>query len=67
VLQVAEVCGLEGEVVTMNDIFAFEYQGEDRNGRIQGRWATPALRPGFYDRLDYFGLGEAWMTALREA
>jgi pilus assembly protein CpaF len=67
VLQVAEVCGLEGEVVTMNDVFAFEYQGEDPGGRIRGRWVTPALRPGFSERLDYFGLGEAWMAALREA
>ena len=66
VLQVSEVCGLEGEVVTMNDIFAFEYGGEDPNGRIRGRWVTPALRPGFFDRLEYFSLGEAWMTALRE-
>jgi pilus assembly protein CpaF len=67
VLQVSEVCGLEGEVVTMNEVFAFEYQGEDATGRIRGRWATPAIRPGFFDRLEYFGLGEAWMNALREA
>jgi pilus assembly protein CpaF len=67
VLQVSEVVGLEGEVVTMNDIFAFEFQGDDPAGRIRGRWATPAIRPGFYERLEYFGLGEAWMNALREA
>jgi pilus assembly protein CpaF len=67
VLQVSEVVGLEGEVVTMNDIFAFEFQGDDASGRIRGRWVTPAIRPGFYDRLEYFGLGEAWMNALREA
>ncbi|MGK7869783.1 CpaF family protein [Falsiroseomonas sp. E2-1-a20] len=67
VLQVSEVVGLEGEVVTMNDIFAFEFQGDDATGRIRGRWATPAIRPGFYERLEYFGLGEAWMNALREA
>jgi pilus assembly protein CpaF len=67
VLQVSEVVGLEGEVVTMNDIFAFEFQGDDPTGRIRGRWVTPAIRPGFYDRLEYFGLGEAWMNALREA
>ncbi|PZW48412.1 pilus assembly protein CpaF [Humitalea rosea] len=67
VLQVSEVCGLEGEVVTMNEVFTFEYQGEDATGRIRGRWVTGGIRPGFYDRLDYFGLGEAWMAALREA
>jgi pilus assembly protein CpaF len=28
---------------------------------------TPGMRPIFYDRLQYFGLGEAWMRALAEA
>ncbi|WPB83913.1 CpaF family protein [Sediminicoccus rosea] len=65
VSQVSEVRGLEGEVITMNDIFAFEYQGEDSTGRIRGRWNSPAIRPGFYERLEYFGLGEAWMRALQ--
>ena len=67
VLQVSEVCGLEGDVVTMNEVFTFEYEGEDAGGRIRGHWTTPAIRPGFHDRLEYFGLGEAWMNALREA
>ncbi|MFC0387097.1 CpaF family protein [Muricoccus vinaceus] len=64
VSQVAEVCGLEGEVITMNDVFAFEYQGDDENGRIRGRWVTPGIRPGFFDRLEYFGLGDAWLRAV---
>jgi len=64
VSQVSEVCGLEGEVITMNDVFAFEYQGDDENGRIRGRWVTPGIRPGFFDRLEYFGLGEAWLRAV---
>ena len=67
VLQVSEVCGLEGDVVTMNEVFTFEYQGEDPTGRIRGRWVTPGIRPGFFERLEYFSLGDAWMTALREA
>jgi len=67
VSQISEVCGLEGEVITMNEVFTFEYQGEDASGRIRGHWVTPAIRPGFMDRLQYFGLGEAWMRALQEA
>ncbi len=66
-LAISEVCGLEGDVITMNDVFAFEYDGDDPAGRIRGRWVTPATRPGFMDRLTYFGLGEAWMRALQEA
>lgn len=67
VTQISEVCGLEGEVITMNEVFTWELTGEDASGRLQGRWVTPALRPGFMDRLEYFGLSEAWMRALREA
>jgi pilus assembly protein CpaF len=65
-LAISEICGLEGDVITMNDVFNFEYEGEDPTGRLKGRWTTPAIRPGFYDRLAYFGLGEAWMRALQE-
>jgi pilus assembly protein CpaF len=67
VAQISEVASLEGDIITMNDIFTFEFGGEDRNGRIVGRWVTPGMRPIFYDRLQYFGLGEAWMRALAEA
>jgi len=67
VSQVSEVCGLEGEVITMNEVFTFEYQGEDAEGRIQGRWVTPGIRPGFLDRLQYFGFADAWMRALQES
>ena len=34
-------------------------------GRDQ-RLVTPAIRPGFFDRLAYFGLGEAWLEALQD-
>jgi pilus assembly protein CpaF len=64
---ISEICGLEGDVITMNDIFVFEYLGDDPTGRVQGRWVTPGVRPGFQDRLEYFGLGHAWMQALAEA
>jgi pilus assembly protein CpaF len=63
---ISELCGLEGDVITMNDVFVFEYSGEDATGRIQGRWVTPGVRPSFQDRLEYFGLGHAWMLALQE-
>ncbi|WP_414653692.1 CpaF family protein [Geminicoccus sp.] len=67
VAQISEVASLEGDVITMNDIFTFEFGGEDRNGRILGHWVTPGMRPNFHDRLQYFGLGDAWMRALIDA
>ena len=64
VTHITEVVGMEGDVVTMNDVFTFEYGGDDAKGRIQGRWISPGIRPAFSDRLEYFGLLSAWMAAL---
>ena len=67
VTYVTEVCGLEGEVITTNEIFAFEYDGDDYSGRIRGRYKVQRNRPSFEDRLHYFGLFDTWMGALNEA
>jgi len=64
---ISEVCGLEGDTITMNDVFSFEFTGEDPSGRIVGRYVTPRLRPGFIDRLRYFGVDHAWTEALQSA
>jgi pilus assembly protein CpaF len=66
VIQVSEVRGLEGEVITMNDLVTFEYEGEDSQGRIRGRYRAAGIRPGFVSRLEYFGLDRAWFAALEE-
>jgi pilus assembly protein CpaF len=66
VIQVNEVRGLEGEVITMNDLVSFEYEGEDSQGRIRGRYRAAGIRPGFIPRLEYFGLDRAWFAALEE-
>jgi pilus assembly protein CpaF len=67
VTYVTEVCGLEGDVITTNEIFAFDYDGEDYSGRIRGRYKAQRNRPSFEARLHYFGLFEAWMAALNQA
>ena len=67
VTYVTEVCGLEGDVITTNEIFAFDYDGEDYSGRIRGRYKAQRNRPSFETRLHYFGLFEAWMAALNQA
>ena len=66
-IQVTEVCGLEGEVVILNDIFAFEMTGEGHDGRLQGVYKISRARPSFNERLAYFGLDKVWATALEEA
>ncbi|MGI9419230.1 MAG: ATPase, T2SS/T4P/T4SS family, partial [Geminicoccaceae bacterium] len=46
-----EVVGMEGEVVTMQEIFHFEKQGVDAEGRVLGRYRATGIRPKFADRL----------------
>jgi pilus assembly protein CpaF len=61
------VCGLEGDVVTLNDVFTFEHAGETPDGRLTGIYRVSRARPSFYDRLSYFGLERLWSTALESA
>jgi pilus assembly protein CpaF len=56
ITHVTEVVGLEGEVVTLQDLFIHEILGEDTNGRIAGRHrSTGIARPRFWERACYFG------------
>ncbi len=67
VTAVSEVCGLEGDTVTMNDVISFEYTGENASGGIVGRYNSPKLKPAFNDRLQYFGFDRAWAETLQAA
>jgi len=67
VTQVTEVCGMEGDVVTMNDIFQLETDGEGPNGRLYGHYRVSRARPSFQLRLAYVGLERAWVSAMEDA
>ena len=66
VIQISEVVGLEGEVITTNDIAAFEYEHEDVHGRISGTYRSTNAVPKFKSRLVYYGLDRAWVEAMRQ-
>jgi pilus assembly protein CpaF len=63
VTQISDICGMEGDVVTMNDVVAFQFDSEDQNGKIVGHYRPSHARPSFEARLTYFGLENAWMEA----
>jgi pilus assembly protein CpaF len=65
VSQVADICGMEGDVVIMNDVASFEFETESAAGKIQGHYQTSGARPSFAAKLAYFGLENAWMEALQ--
>jgi pilus assembly protein CpaF len=51
VTSITEVTGMEGEMVTLQDIFVFEKRGLSPEGRVIGRFAATGIRPKFYDKL----------------
>lgn len=55
VVTVAEVSGMEGDVITMTDIFSFEQTGVEA-GKIIGRLRPTGLRPKFMDKIEASGI-----------
>jgi pilus assembly protein CpaF len=51
VTNITEVTGMEGEVVTMQDLFVFEKRGLAPDGRVIGRFAATGIRPRFHEKL----------------
>jgi pilus assembly protein CpaF len=65
IIQVTEVIGMEGDVVTLQDLFVYEMQGEDANKRLIGRHrSTGIARPKFWEKARYFGEEERLGQAL---
>ena len=56
VMSVTEVTGMEGEVVTLQDLFVFEKNGLDENNKVRGRFAATGIRPKFYEKLQAAGI-----------
>lgn len=53
---ITEVVGMEGEVITLQDIFIFERKGIDQNGKVVGQFKATGIRPKFADRLEVAGI-----------
>ena len=55
VVNITEIAGMEGDVVTMTDIYVFEQTGIE-NGKIIGRLRPTGLRPRFYEKIEAAGI-----------
>jgi len=56
VVSISEITGMEGEMVTMQEIFQFERVGLDANGKVLGKFRTTGIRPRFAERLKQYGM-----------
>jgi pilus assembly protein CpaF len=51
-----EITGMEGEIISMQEIFHFEQTGVDKDGKVLGHFCASGVRPRFAERLKMFGV-----------
>ena len=56
VTSISEITGMEGETITMQEVFTYERKGIDKDGRVIGRFRPTGVRPRFAERLKIYGM-----------
>lgn len=56
VTHITEIIGMEGDIITTQDLFTYEFEGEGLDGMLKGVFRSSGLRPHFTSKAAYFGL-----------
>ncbi|MHA1152539.1 MAG: CpaF family protein [Alphaproteobacteria bacterium] len=56
ITHITEIVGMEGDIITTQDLFLFEFEGEGLDGMLKGSFRSTGLRPHFAPKAAYFGL-----------
>jgi pilus assembly protein CpaF len=56
VTSISEITGMEGDIITMQEIFLFERRGVDKEGKVVGQFKATGVRPRFAERLKQYGM-----------
>ncbi|MFZ1059455.1 MAG: CpaF family protein [Candidatus Rokuibacteriota bacterium] len=56
IISMQEITGMEGDVISMQEIFTFEQKGVDKDGTVRGSFRATGIRPKFVDRLRVRGV-----------
>jgi pilus assembly protein CpaF len=64
VSHVTEVVGMEGDIITTQDLFTFQFQGEGPDGKLKGAFQPSGIRPAFLPRAEMFGLDRALLEVI---
>jgi len=64
VTHIMEIVGMEGDVITTQELFNYEFEGEGPDGTLRGSFKSSGLRPHFTPKAEYFGLDRALIEAL---
>ena len=55
-MSIQEITGMEGEIISLQEIFCFEQTGVDSSGAVKGRFKAPGIRPRFAERFKARGI-----------
>ncbi len=64
ITSVMEIVGMEGDIITTQDLFTYKFEGETTDGKLAGSFISAGLRPHFTPRAEYFGLDRALLEAV---
>jgi pilus assembly protein CpaF len=56
ITSISEITGMEGDTITMQEVFTYERKGIDKEGRVIGRFRPTGVRPRFAERLKIYGM-----------
>ena len=59
IVSIQEITGMEGDIITMQEVFAFRQESIGSDGRVVGHFSATGVRPRFVERLRTFGIGLA--------
>jgi pilus assembly protein CpaF len=63
---ISEIVGMEGDVITMQDLFTTEVKGETSDGKLLIEFKNHGLRPNFLPKAQYFNLDRQLLDAISE-
>jgi pilus assembly protein CpaF len=61
---IAEIAGMEGDIITTRELFAFHYRGERTDSTIEGEFVSTRMRPDFVERVARHGFSRSLLAAL---
>jgi pilus assembly protein CpaF len=64
VQNIAEIAGMEGDIITTRELFAFHYRGERNDSTIEGEFVSTRMRPDFVGRAARYGFSRSLLAAL---
>jgi pilus assembly protein CpaF len=68
ITHITEVMGMEGDVIVTQDVMIYDIEGEDANGKLQGRHKSTGIgRPRFWERARYYGMERQLAAAIDAA